>query len=314
MSKITFSILMANYNNEKFIEEAVQSVKNQSYKFFELIIVDDCSTDGSKKLITSLQEKHSFIKSFFLTKNKGYGNALKVAAEKSNGVLLGILDPDDTIDTNALSIMYAEYLKNPDTALFYSTMFNCDKDLKVININQSIGPIPAAETYQSLINNVTSHISHFRVMPKKMYDKTEGFNPKFKKAIDKDIIYKLEEVGAVIYIDKPLYYYRQHDGSISLFKNKWEAALWEVKAKHKAYLRRKKNNTPSLTSVQLKNLYRNVYKELAIENLQQKKHLAFIKVLMSNLHISKSIKQTLKLGYYCMMKYKYPERFSVKNH
>ena len=49
---ISFSLLMTNYNNEKYIEEAINSVISQTYSNWELIIVDDCSTDNSIQIIT----------------------------------------------------------------------------------------------------------------------------------------------------------------------------------------------------------------------------------------------------------------------
>ena len=62
------SVLMTVYNTSKFLKRAINSVINQTYKNFELIIVDDCSTDNSKKIIEKI--KNNKIKKFFLKKKK----------------------------------------------------------------------------------------------------------------------------------------------------------------------------------------------------------------------------------------------------
>ena len=71
-----FSLIMANYNNDKYIAEAINSVLNQTFKDWELIIVDDCSTDNSLSVIESfLSDKR--IKLIKHEQNKGYISALK---------------------------------------------------------------------------------------------------------------------------------------------------------------------------------------------------------------------------------------------
>lgn len=304
---------MANYNNARFISGAVESLANQTYTNFELILVDDASTDKSISIINEIKPQYSFIKCIFLAKNKGYGNALKVAADNANGEIIGILDPDDIIAPETLEIMHHAYINKPESVIIYSTMYNCDEHLQIKEINPYIGSIPEGETYQSLLENKNSHIAHFRTMPQWAYNKTQGFNPKFKKAIDKDIIYKIEELGKTVYINKPLYYYRQHEGSISLFLNKWEAAFWDVKAKHEAYKRRKNSNIPTLSIEQINELYYYTFKKLAIERLNQRNFKKFIKIIIHFLCVSKNPFRTIRFVYYVILKTIKPQEFKNEN-
>ena len=95
--KITFSILMANYNNEKYIVDAIESVLSQSYQYWELIIVDDCSTDKSIERINPfLTDKR--IKLIRNGINKGYGGALKTGLSSCQYPLICYTDSDGQFD------------------------------------------------------------------------------------------------------------------------------------------------------------------------------------------------------------------------
>ena len=72
------SIIMPVYNSEKYIEESIKSVLCQSYNDFELIIVDDCSSDGSRKIMQGMADKDDRIKVIHLEQNKGVANARNV--------------------------------------------------------------------------------------------------------------------------------------------------------------------------------------------------------------------------------------------
>ena len=67
--KPLISIALPSYNHSKYLKECIDSVLNQTYKNFEFIIVDDCSTDASKEIILSYKDKR--IKPYFFKKNKG---------------------------------------------------------------------------------------------------------------------------------------------------------------------------------------------------------------------------------------------------
>ncbi|TDQ19378.1 glycosyltransferase involved in cell wall biosynthesis [Algoriphagus boseongensis] len=303
------SVLMANYNNGRFIRNAIQSVLSQTYSNIELIIVDDCSTEKTEEIISDLLENNRNIYFHRNSKNSGYGATLKECVKHATGDYFAVLDPDDYISPEAVSILLDQIQSNENISLIYSTMYMCDQDLKVLGINENIGPIPEGLTYQMVKTEQRAHIMHFRIFPRKKYVQTEGFNPGFKKAIDKDIIYKLEEVGELKYIDKPLFYYRQHSGSISLFKNKWTARLWEIKAKELAYKRRKNTFIPSLSWNDIKEQYIEVYKQLCFEALNNKDYLKYSKLLFLLFQKSMSLNATMKFMYYSIKKVKYPALF-----
>lgn len=248
---ITFSILMANFNNSKFIEEAIESVLSQSYQYWELIIVDDCSTDKSiEKINPFLKDKR--IKLISNNSNLGYGGALKTASDAANNEILAILDPDDKLHEKALEIMAKAYRENPDYGFIYSTTWSCDSELKNCKIVNWIGPDTPVKS-----NIFVPKISHLKTFRKDMYEKTTGFDPNQKRSVDKDIIYKLEEITKFKFVNVPLYYYRQHESGISQGKNKFQARIYLYIAKCKAYRRRLNTNIPNIS---LEALYLEYYK------------------------------------------------------
>lgn len=89
------SIIMPNYNCEKFLEETINSVINQTYTNWELLIVDDCSTDGSVEIIKSYFKKDDRIKLFINETNRGAAASRNWALREATGKWVAFLDSDD---------------------------------------------------------------------------------------------------------------------------------------------------------------------------------------------------------------------------
>jgi teichuronic acid biosynthesis glycosyltransferase TuaG len=89
------SIITPSFNSEKFIAATIQSVQNQSYPNWEMIIVDDCSTDNTMSIVTEMAQKDSRIQLFQLEKNSGTGIARNTALSKTKGNYIAFLDADD---------------------------------------------------------------------------------------------------------------------------------------------------------------------------------------------------------------------------
>jgi glycosyltransferase involved in cell wall biosynthesis len=89
------SIITPNYNSVEFIEQTIESVLAQTYQNWEMIIVDDCSTDRSYDIILKYAEKDDRIKAYSMEKNSGAALTRNKAIEFSNGDYLAFLDSDD---------------------------------------------------------------------------------------------------------------------------------------------------------------------------------------------------------------------------
>lgn len=89
------SIITPTYNCGKFIAETIETVLAQTYKNFEMIIVDDCSTDNTKEVVEQFSKSDDRIKYFCLETNSGAAVARTTAMEKANGEYMAFLDSDD---------------------------------------------------------------------------------------------------------------------------------------------------------------------------------------------------------------------------
>ncbi|NEM98895.1 glycosyltransferase family 2 protein [Pontibacter burrus] len=238
-----FSVLIANYNNEKYLLEAVESVKKQTYKKWEIIIVDDASTDNSCQIYDHLKNNGK-IKVFINHKNKGCGYTKHRCIVEANGELCGFLDPDDVLDIQALEIMVQNHYKQPLHSIIYSTYYEWSSDIADLKLSKSVGSIPSS---MSQLTYSGPRISHFATFKRKLYFETSGIHTKFKRAVDQDLYLKLEELGPTLFINKALYYYRQHANGISQGKNIQLARQYHLMAKFDAFHRRKKTNFNNLT-------------------------------------------------------------------
>ena len=229
------SILIANYNNGRYLMDAINSVRRQSYHNWEIIIVDDCSTDNSAEIYKHL-DNDGRIKVFTNERNMGCGYTKRRCVEQANGDICGFLDPDDILAENAIQMMVAEFEKHPDASLINSTCYITDEHMNVVSISSYGCPIPEGQSFLTYRKG----ISHFTTFKRMCYEQTEGIDPIMLRAVDHDLYYKLEEVGNVYYMDKPLYYYRQNtSNNISLGEvNMLKAHAWDVYAMVNACRRR----------------------------------------------------------------------------
>jgi glycosyltransferase involved in cell wall biosynthesis len=226
-----FSILVANYNNGRYLHECLNSIYAQTYTNWEVIIVDDASTDDESSAIYKQLETDKRFKIYYNKENKGCGYTKRKCVELANGDICGFLDPDDAITANAIELMVDHHNKNEKASMVYSNFYLCNENLEVIKKNDDgefnknalmIGKMP----------------NHFTTFKKDAYNKTNGINPDFKRAIDRDLVLKLEEVGDVIDLNSYLYYYRTNPNSISMDNNRYRSTYWTWQARFNACERR----------------------------------------------------------------------------
>lgn len=93
VEKPLVSVIMPAYNGEKYIREAIESILGQSYDNFELIIIDDCSLDGTMDIVNAISDNR--IRIFNNEKNMGIAYSRNYALEKSRGKYIAIMDDDD---------------------------------------------------------------------------------------------------------------------------------------------------------------------------------------------------------------------------
>lgn len=131
MKNILVSILVANYNYEEFISETIESVLQQSYNNFELIICDDGSRDNSLEIIKHYLALDSRIK-LFKQENSGQASALNKCYNHSKGELIALLDSDDLFDKTKLELVVKKYEESPSNGLIIHKLRKIDKKGTII--------------------------------------------------------------------------------------------------------------------------------------------------------------------------------------
>ncbi|HDF7650364.1 TPA: glycosyltransferase family 2 protein [Vibrio parahaemolyticus] len=139
------SIIMPTYNSEQTVVESIQSVLSQTYKNWELIIVDDRSTDNTWQVIQTYADKYDNIRVYQNKENLGAGASRNFAIKKARGRFIAFLDSDDLWTEDKLAEQIPFMLKNnyPLTYTHYSR-FNSEEELSVVTA-------PEYTTYKKLM-------------------------------------------------------------------------------------------------------------------------------------------------------------------
>ena len=224
ISNTLFSVLIANYNNGCYLEDAINSVLIQTYSNWEIIIVDDCSTDCSHDIYTKY-ELDARIHIYYNDRNHGCGYSKRRCAELAQGQVCGFLDPDDTLTPDALEVMVEAHRTYENFSLVYSRHNVCDAKMNFICTSHMQKEYPEGGSFL----NGDGGVSAFASFKTSLYRRTAGINPEFLRAIDHDLYFKLEEKGCFLFVDKVLYNYRTNTGNnISLCGNDDKAYLWHL--------------------------------------------------------------------------------------
>ena len=176
------SVVIPVYNKEKFIENTIYSVLNQTLSDFELIIVDDSSTDQSLSIIDSINDKR--IKTYSI-KNSGVSKSRNYGVEKSSSNLIAFLDADDLWKNNHLEQLYKLYLENPNCGMYAMSY------MKNINFKSYKKSYFGLSNFSGILENfftsssVDCIASSSSVMiPLNVFKKINGFNENLKKRED----------------------------------------------------------------------------------------------------------------------------------
>jgi glycosyltransferase involved in cell wall biosynthesis len=194
------SVIIPHYNDSIFIERCINSVKKQTYKNIEIIVVDDCSNAEHVLNLFNLKKKFSFL-IVELDINKGQANAKNIGVAKSSGNVIAFIDSDDYVEENfindcVLSLRSNQMIKAVSTNLIM-------EDLRTGN---KIKFKPTGGMARDFIrcNAGTGYL----VMERSIFESVGGFNITFRGWEDWDFNIRLLRNGGLFYvIDKFSYHY-----------------------------------------------------------------------------------------------------------
>lgn len=147
--KLKISIITPIYNAERFLKDTIDSVRKQTYENWEMILVDDCSTDNSANIIKEYMKQDDRIKYIKLDVNSGAAVARNTAIEKSQGRFLAFLDSDDIWKSNKLESQI-KFMTDNKVGFSFTSYDIMDEDGKLTG---KIVKAPKVIDYDYLLKN-----------------------------------------------------------------------------------------------------------------------------------------------------------------
>ena len=142
----TVGVIIPNYNNAHYLGSAIQSILNQTFTDYEIIVVDDGSTDNSRDVVSVFGGKVRYI----WQENKGLGGARNTGILASNAEFVGLLDADDEWKPDYLEKMMSLVQNYPEAVVYYSSAQGMDASGK--DLPQTFGRTTSSnEIYQNLL-------------------------------------------------------------------------------------------------------------------------------------------------------------------
>lgn len=206
------SVIMPVYNKARYIERTINSILSQTYKDFELIIVDDGSTDGSELICDKFEQIDSRVKVFHI-ENSGVSNARNIGMENAKGEYIQFIDADDYIDTNMLYELY-QVIQNYTPDIIISGVKKVDyMGNEIINI---LPPMSGIKDKYTMMENFAKDqkdtgiygcVSN-KLIKKSIIDRYKiRFNTNIWLAEDLDFYLELYNYTSKIYFQMESYYY-----------------------------------------------------------------------------------------------------------
>ncbi|QFZ54431.1 glycosyltransferase family 2 protein [Oceanihabitans sp. IOP_32] len=206
------SIVCANYNNGKYLDEFISSVINSSALPKELIIIDDGSTDESLKILS--RYNLPYLKVIALKSNVGFANALNVGIKETTGKYILRVDPDDILEKTRIAKQYTFLEKNSDIDITGSNVTYFNEKLESV-VGSSNFPQKYESIYKRYIKGEHG-LLHGTVMGKSLFFKKYLYCQSNVPAEDYDIFSRMikDGVKAQSFPDK-LTFVRIHQNSVS---------------------------------------------------------------------------------------------------
>lgn len=208
------SVVIATYNRADFLGETVASVLNQRFRDFELIVIDDGSTDNTRALL----EPYSARLQYFYQENRGPSAARNLGVKRAKAPWIAFQDSDDLSLPNHLDSLYRHVEKLPECGMVFANGNYLDG---LQHNRETI--IPTAKSRKlaaqgvQLVDLFDKSIVRLQaaLISKRCYDGVGGHDESLRISMDLDLTFRLFSKYPVAYLDAVVFSYRKHSGNIS---------------------------------------------------------------------------------------------------
>jgi glycosyltransferase involved in cell wall biosynthesis len=212
MGQPLVSVIIPNYNYERYIEKCLESVISQDYPNIEIIVVDDGSTDCSIEVIQRYFPSVVLIQQ----ENQGVSSARNTGILKSSGDYLAFMDADDFWDSTKIS-KQMKFLFNADADLVYSGVYIVSSDgLEIQNTILPNYDSNCSEKYREFPTRAIILLGSSNPLIKKsIISKTGLFDIRLSQSADWDFFRRISDHGKICKLEEPLTYYRVHNQNMT---------------------------------------------------------------------------------------------------
>ncbi len=230
------SVIMAAYNAKDFIAPAIESILNQTYSEFELIIIDDGSTDNTLEIIKLYVEKDSRVK-LIQSDHLGAPSARNLGVREAKYSWIAIMDADDIALPERFNRQIEATKTNPEVVVWGTYAHHISSTGEVLTLVQQ-GALNQEDFY-NLWNDghIPFVINPTALLKKNVLLEAGGYDPKYQFVEDLDLFARMASYGPILAIPEPLLLYRIHSKSESMQKFFQQKQLARyIVARHRSYL------------------------------------------------------------------------------
>lgn len=203
---IMFSIVIPYYNKIKYIERCIESVLNQTFNKYEIILIDDGSTDGGSDFI---QSKYGELVTVITQSNSGVSAARNLGIKKAKYPYIAFLDADDFWNINYLNYV-AKLIEKEKEIKIIGSHYSRNKEL-VLKVNDNLSYYKIENYFKIAVRN-TMFFTSAVVINAEFFNENSAFNTTLKRGEDTDVwIRTVASGGNVYYIENTLVYYSDED-------------------------------------------------------------------------------------------------------
>ena len=229
------SVIITSYNYEQYIKDAIESVLNQTYSDFELVIIDECSTDNSANIIKQFNDER--IKFIQNEQNLGLKNSMQKAIFCCSGKWIAFLESDDLWACNTLEKRLACAEKYPQVGIIFNDVeeFGDEKWLFAVKKNfERARKILGKKTFpKNIFYDINIHnliLTFSSVMIKREFFKNLNFETPIDSLLDWWIYIHIAHQTEAYYLKDKLTKWRQHRGSYIMRKKKSHFKMANIQA------------------------------------------------------------------------------------
>jgi glycosyltransferase involved in cell wall biosynthesis len=210
---LNVSIILACYNGARWIGKAIESILTQTYKDFEILIIDDGSTDNSKKIVNSYFDQRV---RYFYQRNRGFSAAVNRGIKESRGNLIGFIGQDDLWMPNKLELQIKYFSEHKYVDLVYSDFYSFNSKDRIIRIIK--GASNDFSSKQEIVMQLfLGNFIGFEtvLLKKKCFDEIGLLDERMVAFSDHDIWLRIAGSFKIGYLALPLVKKREHKSQLS---------------------------------------------------------------------------------------------------